>query len=259
MGASPCGHYKLLTFLDSWDDPTAAGWRFSRLFDKSWKIFGYKCPSLIGENSRFSSKTILLQAGRHEWPFEIEIHGSTKESIDGLCNSHVSYDLKATISKGRLGSSLRVRKPVRIIRAFSLTTLSPTGPLREEGIWPEKIEYQFCIPQRAIAFGTGLAIYMRVVSLLMGLKIARINCALEEFQTLRMPGTHPGTGFKRLRTVAQWKFDSDCLGEYTLQEVLPLPNQFTMCVQDTDVFEIQVRHEIQIRLDLENPDGHISE
>jgi len=182
-----------------------------------------------------------------------------KESIDGLCNSHISYNLKATITRGRLGSGLRVHKPVRIIRAFPLAALSPTGPLREGGVWPDKIEYQFCIPQRAIAFGTGLTIHMRFVSLLKGLRIALINCILVECQEFRMPGTHPGTSFKRLRTVEQWRFESNCQDEYTLQEVLPLPNRFNMCVQDTDLFEIQVRHEIRISLDLENPDGHISE
>jgi arrestin-related trafficking adapter 4/5/7 len=100
------------------------------------------------------------------WPFEVEIHGSMKESIEGLYNSYISYNLQATITRGRLGSSLRAYKPVRIVRAFHLAALRPTSPLREERVWPDKIEYQFCISQRAIVFGTALTIHMRFITLL---------------------------------------------------------------------------------------------
>ena len=248
----------MLTAVDRWHDRAAGSWSIDSLFDKSWEIFRHKWPSFITTNPKPRSTRTLLQAGRYEWPFELEIAGSMKESIDGLCNSYISYSLRATIARGRLSSDLCVQQPMRIIRAYPLTEVSSTGHLREEGVLPDKIEYQFSIPQRAIAFGTTLTIHMRLATLLKGLKIAMIKCALMESQQFRMPGTHPGTSFKRHRTVKQWKFEPNC-HECTLQEVLQLPKRFSMCAQDMDLFEIEVRHEVQISLDLQNPDGGISE
>jgi hypothetical protein len=69
-----------------------------------------------------------LLACRHEWPFEVEIKGSIAESIEGLTNSHISYKLKATITRGRLGSALHAYKPVRVVRAWNLAALDRAGP-----------------------------------------------------------------------------------------------------------------------------------
>lgn len=241
-----------------WNDRAPSAWSFARLFDRSWIIFRYKWPSFIGTGSRLSRGT-LLQAGRYEWPFELEIKGSTKESIDGLSNSHISYNLRATITRGSLASVIHTHKPVRIIRAFRLDALSVTGPVLQEGVWPDKVEYQFCIPQRAIVFGTALTLHIRLTTLLKGLSITVINCALVESQEFRMRGCPPGTSFKRWRTVEQWRFEVNCQGECILQEVLPLPKRFSMCIQDSNVCGIEVRHQVHISLDLHNPDGHISE
>jgi hypothetical protein len=241
-----------------WNDRAPSAWSLARLFEKSRSVFRYKWPSFISTGSRLSRST-LLQTGKYEWPFELEIKGSAAESIDGLSDSHISYNLRATITRGSLGSVLHTHKPVRIIRAFPLAALSLTGPVREEGVWPDKIEYQFFIPQRAIVFGTALSIQMRLATLLKGLGITMINCALIESQEFRMPGSPPERSFKRLRTVEQWKFEVNCQGECILQEVLPLPQRFSMCVQDSDVCGIEVRHQVHISLDLHNHDGHISE
>jgi hypothetical protein len=243
----------------SWDDRVAASWKVESLFDKSWKIFRHEWASFINMSPESCSKHTWLQAGRYEWPFELEIAGSMKESIEGMCNSYISYDLQATVKRGTLRSDLRDQKPVRILRAYRLAALSPTGPLYEDGIWQNKIEYEFCIPQGAIAFGSAFTIYMRLATLLKGIKIAVIRCALIESQQFRVPGVFAGTSFKRHCTVKEWQFEPVCENEYTSQEVLLLPKRFSLCAPDTDLSEIEVRHEMRIRLDLKNPDRHISE
>lgn len=241
-----------------WHD-SANTWSVDSLFNKSWEIFRQKRPLFIPTSPKLRSKRTVLQPGRYEWPFELEIAGSMKESVQALCNSHISYNLRAAVKRGRLSTVLRVQRPVRIIRAFHLAALSPTGELRDDGVWRDKIKYRVSIPQRAMVFGTALAIHIHLATLLKSLKIAEVRCALIESQQFRMPGTHPGTRFTRYRTVECWKFEPDYPDEYTLEEVLHLPKRFSMCVQDTDIFEIKVRHELHICVDLQNPDRHISE
>ena len=138
------------------------------------------------------------------------------ESIEGLCNSCISYKLKATVTRGGLGSAFCAYKPVRVVQAMSLAALNRTGPIRQEGIWPDKIEYQFCIPQRAIVFGTALTIHMCFTTLLKGLRIGTITCVLVKSQEFNMPGSPPGRSFKRTRTVEQWIFEMTRQDEYIL-------------------------------------------
>ena len=242
-----------------WNDRPPGRWSLARLFDESKEIFYYKWPSFITANWGVCSRGTLLPAGEHEWPFELWINGSAAESIDGLSNSHISYGLKATITRGLLGSALRTHRQVRVIRAMNPAAVDLAGPVREEGVWSNKIEYQFCILQRSIMFGTVLTLQMSISTLIKGLKMRMVTCGLIESQEFRMRGTTPGTSFIRRRTIAQWQFGINGREEYSSEERLPLPKRFSMCVQDTDVCGIKVCHEIQISLDVGNPDSHTSE
>ena len=170
-------------------------WGLASLFDTSREIFYYKWPPFINTSSGFCLKGTVLLAGRYEWPFALEMKGSAAESIDGLSNSYISYKLKATITRGRLGSALHAYRHVRVLRVWSLDALNQSGPAREGGVWLDKIDYQFCVPQTAIIFGTALNIQMHLTPLLKGLRIGICNCTLVESQEFRMPGSPPGTSF----------------------------------------------------------------
>lgn len=210
-------------------------------------------------------------AGKYEWPFEIEIKGSMAETVEGLTNSYILYTLKATITRGSLCSAIHDFKPVRIIRALDLAALGLAGPMTVAGTWTDKIEYRFCIPQRAIAFGTSIIMHMSVTSLLRGLRIGIIRCVLYESQEYTLPAAITAKGLKRLKPVDHWNLDlndrshhqdnmgRDGLDEYALDVVLPLPNRLSKCVQDTDARGIKIRHKLQVNLDVYNPEGHISE
>ena len=264
-----------LTSPNRWNDQkmTATGISSHRV-DKSTEIFNHRWPPFVGGGGPgSSSKGTLLPSGNYEWPFELVINGSMAESVEGLADCHITYKLKATVARGKLVYDLHAWKPVRIVRTLDPAALELAHAMTVENIWPNKIEYQLVIPQKAIVFGTAINIEMRFTSLLKGLKIGLIRCVLFESQEFTLPGAVSNTdkSFKHSRAVEAWEFElndeehyQDILDEngqdgYTLQKVLPLPKKLSKCLQDVDVCGIKVRHRVKFNLALHNPDGHISE
>ncbi len=219
-----------------------------------------------------SSKGTTLPSGNYEWPFELVISGSMAESVEGLNDSHIIYKLKATVARGKLAYDLHAWKPVRIVRTLDPSALELAHAMTVENVWPNKIEYQLIIPQKAIIFGTAIDIEMRFTSLLKGLKIGQIKCQLIESQEFTLPGAtaHTERFWKHQRDVDSWTFElsedhyQDILNEngqdgYTLSEKMPLPKTLSRCLQDVDVHGIKIRHKVKFNIALHNPDGHISE
>lgn len=220
-----------------------------------------------------SSKGLLLPAGNYEWPFELVIPGSMSESVEGLNDSHIIYKLKATVARGKLAYDLHAWKPVRIVRTLDPSALELAHAMTVENVWPNKIEYQLVIPQKAIVFGTAITVEMRFTSLLKGLKIGKIKCHLIEVQEFMIPGTSTTSDryWKHSRDVDAWTFEldeeqhyQDMLDDsgqdgYKITELMPLPKTLSRCMQDVDVHGIKIRHKVKFNIALHNPDGHISE
>jgi hypothetical protein len=219
-----------------------------------------------------SSRGTLLPSGNYEWPFELVIPGHMAESIEGLHDSHIMYKLKATVARGKLAYDLHAYKPVRIVRTLDPSALELAHAMTVENVWPNKIEYQLVIPQKAIIFGTAIDIEMRFTSLLKGLRIGQIKCQLLEVQEFVLAGAtaHSERCYKNSRDVDTWTFEltddhyHDMLDDngqdgYTLKEKMPLPKSLNRCMQDVDVHGIKIRHKVKFNIALHNPDGHVSE
>ncbi|ATZ56425.1 hypothetical protein BCIN_13g02620 [Botrytis cinerea B05.10] len=242
--------------------------------DRTTEIFSHRwAPFVGGGGPGSSSKGLLLPAGNYEWPFELVIPGSMSESVEGLNDSHIIYKLKATVARGKLAYDLHAWKPVRIVRTLDPSALELAHAMTVENIWPNKIEYQLVIPQKAIVFGTSITIEMRFTSLLKGLKIGKIKCHLIEVQEFVLPGTSTTSDryWKNSRDVDAWTFElneeehyQDMLDDsgqdgFKMTEYMPLPKRLSRCVQDVDVHGIKIRHKVKFNIALHNPDGHISE
>lgn len=104
--------------------------------------------------------------------------------------------------------------------------------------------------------GTVIPVEVRVASLLKDLKIGVISCTLFETQRFERH-------LRRLRVVESWESELDEYqdenGTYTLRGMLPLPGQLGSCLQDVKVYGIEIGHILKVKLNLHNPDGHISE
>jgi hypothetical protein len=142
-----------------------------------------------------------------------------------------------------------------------------------ENVWPNKIEYQLMIPQKAIIFGTAISVEMRFTSLLKGLKIGQIKCLLIETQEFTLPGAtaHSERSYKYSRDIESWTFElddeehyHDMLDDngqdgYVMKEKMPLPKKLSKYLQDVEVHGIKIRHKVKFTIALHNPDGHVSE
>ena len=195
------------------------------------------------------------------------------ESVEGLSDSHIVYKLKATVARGKLAYDIHAWKPVRVVRTLDPSALELAHAMTVENVWPNKIEYQLVIPQKAIIFGTSIDIEMRFTSLLKGLRIGSIKCQLVEAQefSISSASTHSERYWKTQRDVDTWTFElnddehyHDILNEsgqdgYTLNEKMPLPKRLSKCLQDVDVHGIKIRHKVKFNIALHNPDGHVSE
>jgi hypothetical protein len=164
------------------------------------------------------------------------------ESIEGLDNAHVKYELKATVTRGRLFYNLHAHKPIRIIRTLGLPALAHAALMKN--IWPNKLEYSLVVLPRAAVFRTNIQIEMTFTPLLKGLKIGVVNIDLEESHnwSLNFP-TYRYQYWKKLRNIASWKFEEEHHQETTnhlgrdgwvLKEVVLLPRH---CIQDVE-FEV---------------------
>lgn len=241
--------------------------------DKTTEIFSHRWPPFVGGGGPgSSSKGTILESGNYEWPFELVIPGTMAESVEGLQESHIVYKLKATVARGKLAYDLHAWKPIRIVRTLDPSALELAHAMTVENIWPNKIEYQIIIPQKAIIFGTAIDVEMKFTSLLKGLRIGQIKCQLIEAQEFTIAGAslHSERHYKNQRDVNTWTYElqdehyQDMLNDdgqdgYTLSERMPLPKTLSKCLQDVDIHGIKIRHKVKFNIALHNPDGHVSE
>lgn len=153
-----------------------------------------------------------------------------------------------------------------------LITCADTVSQSVENIWPNKIEYSISTPTKAVIFGTSIRVDFKLIPLLKGLGIGQIISQLVETHDLTLNPEDPDSirnTYKTTRTIIndEHKLDEDNHLEiideaaegYQFSRVLDLPKTLTRCLQDTDTRGIKIRHKLKFRVQLLNPDGHISE
>jgi hypothetical protein len=140
-----------------------------------------------------------------------------------------------------------------------------------DNIWPNKIEYSISTPTKAIVFGTAIHVDFKLIPLLKGLRIGQITSQLIESHDLTLNPEDPDSirnTYKNTRTILtdEHELDEDNIEiidesaeGYQCTRVLDMPQTLTRCLQDTDTKGIKVRHKLKFRIQLHNPDGHISE
>lgn len=140
-----------------------------------------------------------------------------------------------------------------------------------DNIWPNKIEYSISTPTKAIVFGTAIHVDFKLIPLLKGLRIGQITSQLIESHDLTLNPEDPDSirnTYKITRTILTDEHELDennieIIDEtaegYQCTRVLDMPQTLTRCLQDTDTKGIKVRHKLKFRIQLHNPDGHISE
>ncbi|KAL8358668.1 hypothetical protein RB601_009855 [Gaeumannomyces tritici] len=254
----------------SWTDlkttPTGIS---SQRFEKTTDILTHRWPSFIGT----PGKSMMLEKGNYEFPFEIMLPGETCESVEGLREASITYRLKATIARGKFAYDHHAYKHLRVIRTLETSALEFLHAMSVENIWPNKVEYSIVVPRKAVVFGSAIPLETRFTPLLKGLELGDVTIRLVEVCDI-MAQSQTGSQVrehKKEREVTSWVLPitreehwEDVI-ENTGQEgwvmnaQLDLPRKLGKCIQDVNAHGIKVRHKLKMVVALRNPDGHVSE
>ncbi len=207
------------------------------------------------------SKWNTLKAGNFDYPFQVIIEGNMPESVEGLDDSWVVYRMKATIERGRLAHNISTRKHLRVVRTLGPTSLELAHGIAIKSVWKDKIDYSMATPAKSVIFGTAVQANIRLIPILKGLKIGKIQIKLNETQELKaFERRHK---YHREVVVDEFEIEehSDPNGQegYDLTRTLQLPKTLKKCLQGVDTPGLKVRHRLSFNIALINPDGHVSE
>ncbi|KAL0575550.1 hypothetical protein V5O48_006424 [Marasmius crinis-equi] len=123
-----------------------------------------------------------LKAGRHFFPFQLQLGGSLPSSISTAAfgGASVAYKLRAHVSRPGFNHNLQSILPVHVIRSFAAEALEYQQTLEIENTWPEKIMYSIMMPHKAWAAGDTLTALVKFSPLLKGVGVLNINTTIHE-------------------------------------------------------------------------------
>ncbi|KAJ7594523.1 hypothetical protein C8J56DRAFT_440136 [Mycena floridula] len=123
-----------------------------------------------------------LKAGRHFFPFQLQIGGSLPSSISTsvMGGASVAYKLRAHASRPGLSHNLQAEASVSILRSFAAEALEYQQTLEIENTWPEKLMYCIMVPHKAWAAGDTLTAMMKFCPLSKGVGVLNVNTTIHE-------------------------------------------------------------------------------
>ena len=120
-------------------------------------------------------------------------------------------------------------------------------------------------------FGSSIRVDFKLIPLLKGLRIGQITSQLIETHDLTLNPEDADSArntYKITRTILTDEHELDeenieiideAAEGYLVARYLDMPHTLTRCLQDADTKGIKIRHKLKFRIQLHNPDGHISE
>lgn len=142
-------------------------------------------------------------------------------------------------------------------------------------MWKDKIDYSIETPSKAAVFGTCVTVNFRLIPLLKCLNIESVHTAVKESQELRLTvGEGKLPHWKALpRVIAEdhYRVSEDtetqevinahgCPQEgYEFARDLEIPKSLRDCLQSVETHGFKIKHTLDFRVSLRNPDGHVSE
>ncbi|TFY65285.1 hypothetical protein EVJ58_g2065 [Rhodofomes roseus] len=126
-----------------------------------------------------------LKAGRHLFPFQLQIGGSLPSSIatSALGGASVHYKLRATAVRPGFAIThrdLTTMCPITILRGFGSEALEYQQTLEIENTWPEKLMYSIMIPHKAWAAGEKVIAVVKFSPLVKGARVLNVTTTVNE-------------------------------------------------------------------------------
>ncbi|TFY74340.1 hypothetical protein EWM64_g9672, partial [Hericium alpestre] len=123
-----------------------------------------------------------LKAGRHVFPFQLNIGGSLPSSITTSVfgGASIAYKLRAVATRPGFAHNLQAQIPIYIARSFAPEALEYQQTLEIENTWPEKIMYSIMIPHKAWAAGDTLTAVVKFSPLTKGVRVLHVTTTINE-------------------------------------------------------------------------------
>ncbi|KAJ3564919.1 hypothetical protein NP233_g7984 [Leucocoprinus birnbaumii] len=123
-----------------------------------------------------------VKAGRHVFPFELQIGGSLPSTIgtSAFGGASVCYKLRATAVRPGLNHNIQAITPVYIDRSFSHEALEYQQTLEIENTWPEKVMYSIVLPHKAWAAGDTLTAILKFSPIAKGVHVSNVRTTIQE-------------------------------------------------------------------------------
>ncbi|OAL43310.1 hypothetical protein IQ07DRAFT_637071 [Pyrenochaeta sp. DS3sAY3a] len=208
-----------------------------------------------------TSTSCAIGAGNFVWPFEFDLGASPFESIDGLGNSFVNYEIRATLATaGPFSKKLSARRQIKVFRSPSTEEMDDLGPEQEaHSSWPDKLNYRISAPSRHHQWGQPINTEFTLQPLVKGITIEAIGLSLKESLLLNASSSKREQYSRKEKMISEveatveenpalqsWSI-SDTL-EKTMEMVLPLPRSVYMCRQSIHQGRIMIAHSLLVDL-----------
>ncbi|KAJ7132174.1 hypothetical protein C8R44DRAFT_773240 [Mycena epipterygia] len=229
-----------------------------------------------------------LKAGRHLFPFQLQVGGSLPCSIvtDAFGGTTVTYKLRAVAEKsGAFSHNVQTVAPVYILRSLVQSSLEYQQTRDIEHVWAGKLMFSVAIPHIAWAAGDELLALLKISPLVKGVGVLTVTTSLRE--TTKVFGrpngltrtvasvTHEILGGKavEVRQLVDHKGPSGSSSSSNVSSPLPpdpaqseddvvtslhmrLPRHLTPSHQ---LDPIMISHNVHWSVIVTNADGHLSE
>ncbi|KAL0956771.1 hypothetical protein HGRIS_002891 [Hohenbuehelia grisea] len=144
----------------------------------NFMLCSYEWSFLEGEKKH----SHRLKAGRHVFPFQLDIGGSLPSSISTSAGGGASimYKLRAHVARPGFNHNLQTVVPVSVVRSFTPEALEYQQTLEIENTWPEKVMYSIMLPHKAWAAGDSVTAVVKLSPLAKGVRILTVTSTLHE-------------------------------------------------------------------------------
>ncbi|KAJ7777287.1 hypothetical protein B0H16DRAFT_952879 [Mycena metata] len=123
-----------------------------------------------------------LKAGRHLFPFQLQVGGSLPCSIvtDAFGGASVTYKLRATAQRTGFSHNLSAVAPVFLIRSLGPTALEYQQTRDIEHLWSDKLMFSVAIPHTAWPAGDEFVALLKISPLVKGVGVLTVTTSLRE-------------------------------------------------------------------------------
>ncbi|KAF7317786.1 Arrestin-C domain-containing protein [Mycena kentingensis (nom. inval.)] len=123
-----------------------------------------------------------LKAGRHVFPFKLNIGGSLPSSVvtSAMGGASVAYKLRAIAQRTGLNRDIQAVAPVYIIRSLAPGALEFQQTRDVEHAWMHKLMFYIAIPHTAWAAGDELVALLKITPLVKGVGVLSVTTSLRE-------------------------------------------------------------------------------